>query len=911
MTQLLPFDASEIENWADSDDARSKLPNLVRWLVGELGNDVTFDIPGGSSVVMSGWDGLTSSVPGNQWVPVGKACWEFSCSKNIKKAANDNYEKRTADPLGVEISVTTFVFVTPRRWSGKREWVREQNESSPWAAVVCWDADDLVAWLEAAPKAAQRFADLLDRRFPALQMRRQALLAERERNDISTQVAELRTIMLSRLPDEGIRDVSSSSDATDPELQELQSEIDFCKELIDQMLTETALRRLERLRNSGRDLPESQLFRVLTNLAVCHIANERIDEASELMEEAFQLQPDNQNAITNAALAAQLRKDSERAMELAERARESDPMDSQATAILLGELWGTGNKEEFELFLSNEDWAYKDPHCALVLVSIHAYQGQFGEASDLCRFLTTSNEEDIYAHLALSQCLLMQFQSTDLQARHSEGSLALLGEANAAADRAITLLNETQLKVHLQEALIARAATSALLGDTGAAENDLNMVLAEEPTHTIATLNKGMLLFEQGKYAQAKPLLEQVVDSEMQVNVALALGESYLALGDATAAVAVLVDRFALDCPEWDDIWLAEALIRAEAEAGIGDSVGPAVESSIAQRPDDPKLLTLAAKHMQRLEMTEEAESLLKSAFEHARERDRHAILLELAMYYESLGRFEEAAKAFEEVVQGDPSHPVAVRLLVCLLNGGKRRNALEFARAIRDADVKPYRAVAEVEASILDYVGDIPGLLAQLDELCDLPDSTSSDHVRLALTYLRCGERDKSGETILAISPSELSQEPQYLSKLAELKQTLGIDGFLDDAYLARRIGINDPDIHLGYFMLFQSLDDELERPSTIGRGCAVLLESEEASRWVYLLEDEGELHSINELTQRSELAQLLMGRRVGDRISLREDIEELSYEVTEIQSKYVRGGHVNRCVNEIRRRPSPVLIL
>ena len=891
MPELLPFDASEIENWADSDDARSKLPNLVRWLIGELGNEVTFDIPGGSSVVRSGWDGLTLAVRGTRWVPQGNACWEFSCNKNIKKAADDNYEKRTANPLGIDVSTSTFIFVTPRRWSGKREWVREHSESSPWAAVLCWDADDLVARLEDAPQAGQRFAGLLDRRFPTLQLRRQTLSAERERSDISTQVAELRAIMLTRLPVEGSLAGSSDSDVADPAHQELQSGIDFCKGLIDQGLVDTAQRRLERIRNSGEDIPESQTFRILSNLAVCHMANGRIDEASELIEEALQLQPDNQTAITNAALAAQLRKDSERAMELAERVRESEPRDSQATAIILGELWAAGNKEELERFLESEDWALRDPHCALVIVSIRAYQGQFGEASDLCRFLTARNAEDTYAHLALSQCLLMQFQSTDLQDRYREESLALLREANTAADLAVTLLEDTQLKVQQQEALIARAATSAHLGDTTASENDLDMVLAQEPEHPIAILNKGMLLFGQGMYDQAKPLLDKVVDSETQVNVSLLLAETYLALGDSTAAADILRDKLELDSPDWDDIWLAEALMRAEVGAGVGDSVGPILETEITQNPADPRLLTLAARHKQILEETEEAERLLKSALEHAQEQDRRTIQTEIGLFYESMERFVEAAETFGEIADGNASHPVAVRVLICLFNSGQRRKALELARAMRDSNVPQLRAVAEVEALIFDFVGDMPGLLSCINELCALPDSTPSDQVRLALTYLRCGERDKSRETVLDINPSELSQEPQYILKLAELKQTLGIGGFLDDAYLARRIGINDPDVHLGYFILFHSLDEDLERPTTIRRGCAALLKNEDESKWVYILDEEGEPHNINEITPRNELAQLLMGRSVDDQIFLREGLEELSYEVVEIQSKFVRA--------------------
>ena len=347
----------------------------------------------------------------------------------------------------------------------------------------------------------------------------------------------------------------------------------------------------------------------------------------------------------------------------------------------------------------------------------------------------------------------MQFQSTDLQDRYREESLALLKEANTAADLAVTLLKDTQLKVQQQEALIARAATSAHLGDTTASENDLDMVLAQEPEHPIAILNKGMLLFGQGMYDQAKPLLDKVADSETQVNVSLLLAETYLALGDSTAAADILRDKLELDSPDWDDIWLAEALMRAEAGAGVGDSVGPILETEITQNPDDPRLLTLAARHKQILEETEKAERLLKSALEHAQEQDRRTIQTEVGLFYESMERFAEAAETFGEIADGNASHPVAVRVLACLFNSGQRRKTLELARVMRDANVPQIRAIAEVEARIFDFVGDMPGLLSCINELCALPDSTPSDQVRIALTYLRCGERDKSRETVLGIN--------------------------------------------------------------------------------------------------------------------------------------------------------------
>jgi hypothetical protein len=43
------------------------------------------------------------------------------------------------------------VFVTPRRWRGKENWVTECNAEGIWKRVLAYDADDLETWLESAP----------------------------------------------------------------------------------------------------------------------------------------------------------------------------------------------------------------------------------------------------------------------------------------------------------------------------------------------------------------------------------------------------------------------------------------------------------------------------------------------------------------------------------------------------------------------------------------------------------------------------------------------------------------------------------------------------------------------------------------------------------------------------------------
>ena len=159
------FDASEISNWSDTADAAHRLPELIRRLVLATLPEppLRIDMPSGSSVRLPGWDGLLEVGRGNAWAPSGDSGWEFSCDKSVTSKANDNYEKRTMDPLGLDKATATFVFVTSRRWNRRRQWERERREEGKWHDVRAYDADDLVAWLEQAPEITRWFASAISK----------------------------------------------------------------------------------------------------------------------------------------------------------------------------------------------------------------------------------------------------------------------------------------------------------------------------------------------------------------------------------------------------------------------------------------------------------------------------------------------------------------------------------------------------------------------------------------------------------------------------------------------------------------------------------------------------------------------------------------------------------------------------
>jgi len=143
--------AGDLERWADTLDARARLPQLVRKLIFATDDSVVKrDFPAGEGVQRPGWDGILESASGSEFVPLGISRWEMGVDKDPASKAEDDFEKRSDKPLGVEQNHTSFVFVTPRRWWDKLKWQQEKQALGIWKDVRVYDSSNLEEWIETA-----------------------------------------------------------------------------------------------------------------------------------------------------------------------------------------------------------------------------------------------------------------------------------------------------------------------------------------------------------------------------------------------------------------------------------------------------------------------------------------------------------------------------------------------------------------------------------------------------------------------------------------------------------------------------------------------------------------------------------------------------------------------------------------
>jgi transcriptional regulator with XRE-family HTH domain len=144
--------AKHLEDWAGTQEARYTLPQLVRRLIRATGEGaVRLEAPAGEQTQRPGWDGVVEASADAEFVPQGGSRWEMSVEEDPKQKAEKDLAKRQRTTPQVARRETAFIFVTPRKWQNKADWVEGKAKLKKWKEVRVYDSATLEEWLECAP----------------------------------------------------------------------------------------------------------------------------------------------------------------------------------------------------------------------------------------------------------------------------------------------------------------------------------------------------------------------------------------------------------------------------------------------------------------------------------------------------------------------------------------------------------------------------------------------------------------------------------------------------------------------------------------------------------------------------------------------------------------------------------------
>ena len=680
---------------------------------------------------------------------------------------------------------------------------------------------------------------------------------------------------------------------TGPKHASVRHRLDYLRELIDLgQLSKPKVELHELLKSES--FPADIEFRIHTNLGACALAEGDENEARVHFERAFLLESDNPKAMANHALGHLLHRDYKAAIALAKAALTRSPEDDHAAAVIIEALFESGETEQLRQFTDVHPWIANVRQSSLVLADVRTRQERFEDAAMLCRSRLEIDPEDFGAHLILSRCLLEEGLAGFAQGGPTtESADKRIEEAESTATRAIELLEHSERKVQLSAALVIRGFVRGLRERYDDALDDLAFARRATPSNPSVNRTLGLVSMSAGRFEDARDAFLLVQKEDPSADVLAPLAESLFRLGKGQSAAELLRGKLSFDQPTSDSLWKAELVCRAELETGDGDPRWPSFESALEDRPHDPVLLAISAIRFQAKEKLDQAELAFKEAIDLSVPSQEADLRFRLGRLYERMSRFSEAADVYMELIGSSVHHPVAINLFECLAHARRLREALNWAESIRKANANAPKYLLDAEAQILEIAGDLPRAIELREDICSRDDASAIDQVHMAVCQVRAGKRSEAATTVRAIASEELTSDPPLLLRLASLKRILQIPGWFEDAFLARRVGDDDPEMHLGLFGALLSEEPELKEPVVVESGTSVQLRNirTEETGWWLILDEGDKTAGARELKPTDDLALLLIGRSVGDSVVLRQDWEDLEYEVVSIQSKYTRA--------------------
>ncbi len=150
---------TDLKKWVGTRDCQENLPKILRMILRAVTTRIeVLSFPSGDNIHHSGLDGYLELNEVVENIPEGKSVWEIGTEESISAKAEYEYNNRLKSPKGFDPKKTTFVFVTPRLWSNRKDWIEEKNKENKWKEVRVINSEVLEQWLELTPTVAQYLA---------------------------------------------------------------------------------------------------------------------------------------------------------------------------------------------------------------------------------------------------------------------------------------------------------------------------------------------------------------------------------------------------------------------------------------------------------------------------------------------------------------------------------------------------------------------------------------------------------------------------------------------------------------------------------------------------------------------------------------------------------------------------------
>jgi tetratricopeptide (TPR) repeat protein len=760
------------------------------------------------------------------------------------------------------------------------------------------------AWEDISAKLVE-FPDVLGKYYPNLAPK----LEELARNVDEIKEATRRSLQVTERIEAAIVaktlmvDPSSAVGALDGTrshlVAEYHAEVDLARDMIKAHNPKQALGVLDALRKRIWHQAESLVkFRLLTNTGAAKLVLNSAEDAARLFIEALKYNPQEEKALCNAALAHLVLGDAATATAHAREALKRDPANLHAYAILIQA--STDDESLDDIIAKVPEGHRKSPAVASAIGNVARNRELWDQARIWCRIAFETNRENEPHFIGLlAEVILvcaLQDQGVACARQVNRARREELREALRLFSGAWALVADTELAASRLPWLINQAQAEVLLEDLPAAIRDIEACLRYEPDNPFLIRFRAMLAWESDQPDEAVALLRKIASNKEVPDAPVQLARILSQQKRLGEAVVVLEEFMSSGgAPEW----LAEArhaLVGFYLALGRIEAARELNRSARDREPEELGDLVDAACVLRAEGNMDEATAMLREAKSRLGPPASFRNTLRVADTFYHFEVFEDAAELYERITDKEIEGPLTRRLLYSYYRSGRTGDALDLCQLLRRTH-GPLPYASAMESAIYEDIGDLPRAKEVCqDHLKRYPDDPEVT-VRLAVVNFRSRDYAQVDGFLDAVGAAEqATKECAFI--VAELAEARGRhEQAIRLLYETRRRFFEDKDAHLRYMKVFlwaRGWMGFLGHESASVDSAVCLEDESGATQWLIIEDRQSTNLDRGEVAVTHELAQKIMGRRVGDRVAVSEGPPMPRIVVIrEIKSKFVHALH------------------
>jgi len=650
-------------------------------------------------------------------------------------------------------------------------------------------------------------------------------------------------------------------------------ELDEIKAHLDRGEPADALVLLRRVRRrSWNDLSSGQRARLCT---LEGDARNRIGEtaaAARALLEAQGHAPNSELAMTNAVAAHRLLGDSDAARRAVDEVLVAYPNNTAALGARIELALTVANANEC---LSQVPPPLRESNEVLIAVASRHDLGQAAEAA--ARRATELFGRDAQSWLVLGT-LLLDREATKTNPFTAAAPLLqdtdALREARNALTTGLVMSDESGHVGVRVEALLRRSMASALLGDAAPARADAEEALRLAPSNVRVMIAAARDAESRGDHEAAISTLRRAVmrndDDEPKFSLAVVLWNRD-GQGDRAEAIEIFAALSSGSGP-----YLEQARVLAiEGFLGLGKVERATEVLKAAEAIADRVLIaTLGARIETVLGNEARAAELANLALSAVDETTSRAILKRLAKVLVGVGRAADALPLLVRTALPGVDDEATYELIQCAALLQRHDAILEICALARDSGVYDDYLV-HWELRVLDHYDPSRAMLLAKEALARAP-ADNDIRVHLAALAVRLDDPSLAREQV-ALFPPVTAVSAEVGAAVVGVLLQLGMPNDARDfAYDLLRLHFSDVRAHRVFrdALLRADRDSHAEdEPTLVRPGVAVCLKEKSAEDTTWVVLEDSPVSAVgvdNEVGGSSERAKLLLGRRVGDVVSL-----------------------------------------